>query len=96
MTTDSASAERRDAWERRYREGKTGWDRGEPSPALMHWLAEGLVPAGRVLVPGCGHGHEIVELIRAGCDVTAVDIASQPMRRLTVELDRRGRVVRVR
>lgn len=80
------SAGRRDDWEGRYREGKTAWDRGETSPALTHWLAEGLVPAARVLVPGCGHGHEIAELIRAGCDVTAVDIASQPVQSLTDDL----------
>lgn len=84
------SADRRDDWEGRYRAGKTAWDRGETSPALTHWLAEGLVPAGRVLVPGCGHGHEIAELIRTGCDVTAVDIASQPVKHLTDQLTRLG------
>jgi protein-L-isoaspartate O-methyltransferase len=40
------------------------------------------LPAGRVLVPGCGHGHEIAELIRAGDQVTAVDMAEQPVQRL--------------
>lgn len=77
---------RRDDWERRYDEGKTGWDRGAPSPALAHWLAQGRVPAGRVLVPGCGHGHEVAELIRTGHAVTAVDIAAQPVRRLGEQL----------
>jgi SAM-dependent methyltransferase len=73
-------------WERRYSEGRTGWDRGAVSPALAHWLAAGLLPQGRVLVPGCGHGHEVAALVRAGCQVTAVDIAAQPVMRLRGQL----------
>lgn len=70
------------AWEQRYREGKTHWDRGRASPALRHWLDSGALPAGRVLVPGCGQGHEVADLLRHGCEVTAVDIAESPVRRL--------------
>lgn len=77
---------RQHEWERRYSEGRTGWDRGAVSPALAHWLAAGLLPRGRVLVPGCGHGHEVAELVRAGCQVTAVDIAAQPVMRLMGQL----------
>jgi len=65
-------------------------DRGESSPALAHWLQTGQVPEGRVLVPGCGHGHEVAELVRAGRHVTAVDIAAQPVMRLTGQLTELG------
>lgn len=82
--------QRQQAWEQRYRADKTGWDRGQASPALRHWLQQGLLPAGRLLVPGCGHGHEVAELIRAGCRVTAVDIAAQPVMRLKAQLDTLG------
>ncbi|RMG92119.1 MAG: methyltransferase domain-containing protein [Zetaproteobacteria bacterium] len=61
------------AWEARYRCGETGWDRGAPSPALMHWL-EQMEPC-RILVPGCGRGYEVVELAKRGFAVTAIDIA---------------------
>ena len=47
-------------------------------------------------MPGCGHGHEVAELIRYGCDVTAVDIATQPVERLRGqlgELDLRAELV---
>jgi len=81
---------RQGEWEQRYRAGKTGWDRGTVSPALAHWLNSDTPPRGRVLVPGCGHGHEVVELIRAGCQVTAVDIAAQPVMRLKGELAELG------
>ena len=81
---------RRTEWEERYAAGRTGWDRGEASPALRAWLAVGAVPRGRVLVPGCGTGHEVVELARQGCEVTAVDIASQPVASLRARLQAGG------
>lgn len=87
MTDDGA---RRAEWEGRYEAGRTQWDRGEASPAARAWLAVGAVPKGRVLVPGCGNGHEIHELVRYGCEVTAVDIASQPVARLRAELEASG------
>jgi len=80
------SGQRRHEWEQRYSAGQTGWDRGQASPALHHWLTSGAVPQGRVLVPGCGHGHEVADLVRAGRHVTAVDIAAQPVRRLKGQL----------
>jgi hypothetical protein len=27
-------------WEQRYQEGDVQWDKGEPSPGLVDWLAE--------------------------------------------------------
>lgn len=77
-------------WEKRYRSGRLGWDRGGSSPALVDWLDAGEIPAGRVLVPGCGHGHEVADLVRAGCQVTAVDIAALPVMRLMGELADQG------
>ena len=41
-------------WEKRYLEGKTAWDRGEPSAALALGLAEMPAPPPRVLIPACG------------------------------------------
>lgn len=41
-------------------------------------------------MPGCGHGHEVAELVRAGCRVTAVDIAAQPVMRLMGRLTELG------
>jgi SAM-dependent methyltransferase len=86
----SDSQNRQRDWEQRYRAGHTGWDRGDPSPALHHWLATGVLPSGRVLVPGCGHGYEILELVRAGRQVTAVDIAAQPVLKLMSRLNEAG------
>jgi methyl halide transferase len=80
----------RQQWEERYRSGRLGWDRGGSSPALVAWLAAGEIPVGRILVPGCGHGHEVADLVHAGCQVTAVDIAALPVMRLMGELADQG------
>lgn len=84
------SERRQSAWESRYASGDTAWDRGEVSPALRHWTSSGYLPTGRVLVPGCGNGHEVAALVRSGRQVTAVDIASQPVARLAGQLAAQG------
>lgn len=62
-------------WEQRYLDENTPWDRGEVSPALRHWLATGVLQSGRILVPGCGRGYEVVELAQRGFEVIAIDTA---------------------
>jgi hypothetical protein len=77
------------SWEQRYRDGRTPWDRGEPSPALLGWLQAGNIPSGRILVPGCGRGHEVIELSAAGFLVTGVDFAPSALEDLRRRLDER-------
>ncbi|QDT12686.1 methyltransferase domain-containing protein [Stieleria marina] len=83
------------AWQERYDAGKTGWDRGEPSPALLHWLNQDTLSSCRILVPGCGRGHEVVELASRGFEVTAIDIAMTPVRELTHRLTKSDLVAEV-
>lgn len=90
-----ASLQQQRSWESKYRSGETGWDRGGVSPALDRWLAEGAVPQGRVLVPGCGNGYEVLALAGAGHAVTAVDIAAPPVMGLMGALTERGLHARV-
>ncbi len=66
-------------WEEHYQSGKIGWDRGEISPILQKWLDKGILKPCQILVPGCGHGHEVIELAKLGFTVTAIDIASSPV-----------------
>jgi len=77
-------------WEEKYRAKAIPWDRGAVSPALQGWLEDGVLPAGRVLIPGCGHGHEAVELARRGFQVTALDIAPTALEHLAQELGTAG------
>jgi len=62
-------------WEELYQQGDTGWDRGMSSPALQHWLNHGLTSKQNILIPGCGRGHEVIELAQLGFQVTALDLA---------------------
>ena len=73
-------------WEERYQQGDTGWDRGSSSPALYTWLDSGALKPCRILIPGCGLGHEVVTLARLGYDVTAVDIAPSATKHLQQKL----------
>ena len=73
-------------WEGHYQRGETGWDRGNTSPALTHWLDAGSLSPCRILIPGSGYGHEAVELARLGFEVTAVDIADSPVCHLRQQL----------
>jgi len=79
-----------DGWQSRYDDGKTGWDRGESNPMLMRWLKIQTLTPCRILVPGCGRGHEVITLAAAGFDVTAVDFATSAVDHLRDELDRRS------
>lgn len=66
MTTD---------WEALYQRGEAGWDKGAPAPGLLAFLAEKPL-TGRVLVPGCGRGHDVRAIAAAGArEVIGLDIA---------------------
>lgn len=73
-------------WQARYEQGKTGWDRGGPSPMLMEWLQSGVLQPCSILVPGCGRGHEVVAMAQAGFQVTAVDYADSAVQGLREQL----------
>ncbi len=79
-----------EGWQGRYAAGKTGWDRGEANPMLLRWLEQGQLEPCRILVPGCGRGHEAVALAKAGFEVTAIDFAKSAVEHLQDELQSRG------
>jgi SAM-dependent methyltransferase len=84
------SADTHDHWNEKYLAGTIPWDRGEVSPALRHWLESGELVPGRILVPGCGRGHEASELARRGFQVTALDVAPAALAHLRAELEQVG------
>jgi SAM-dependent methyltransferase len=61
-------------WEAQYRKGETPWDKGAPSPGLLDFLAEQPL-RGRVLVPGCGAGHDVRAIAPGAEEVVGLDIA---------------------
>jgi SAM-dependent methyltransferase len=59
-----------------YQRGETPWEKGKPTPVLDEVLARHPeVFHGRVLVPGCGFGHDARWLAAHGLTVTGADIA---------------------
>ena len=65
------------AWEKRYSDGKTGWDIGKASPALIDFAVKHLAKDAAILIPGCGHGHDGKALWDLGfTNVTLIDWAA--------------------
>jgi SAM-dependent methyltransferase len=68
-------------WEQRYQTGDMPWEKGEPSPGLVDFLAaHPELTRGRLLVPGCGTGHDVRAWASAGFEVTGLDLAPSAVR----------------
>jgi len=67
------------SWSIRYAMSQTPWDLGEAHTELVARLTSdpslGLGTPGRVLVPGCGSGHDAEAFANHGWEVTALDFA---------------------
>ncbi|MDB4766293.1 TPMT family class I SAM-dependent methyltransferase [bacterium] len=75
-------------WNDCYCDRKTGWDRGEVHSALLRWLEEEMLVPCDIVVPGCGRGYEVIELAQQGFQITAIDIANEPVQYLRKRLSR--------
>jgi SAM-dependent methyltransferase len=68
-------------WEKRYQTGDMPWEKGEPAPGLVDFLAEqATLPRGTVAVPGCGTGHDVRAWARAGFEAYGFDLAPSGIR----------------
>jgi SAM-dependent methyltransferase len=80
----------RNFWDKRFAEGDTPWDRGAANPQLGIWLVTGALKPCRILVPGCGSGHEVAVLALAKFEVTALDYSPEAIARTRKRLDAEG------
>ena len=62
-----------DFWEDIYKKDDIGWDLNGPTPTFEK-IASKLKP-GKVIILGCGRGHDAITFARFGFEVTAVDFA---------------------
>lgn len=69
-----------DYWTEKYKQGRDGWELGTPAAALTDMLPRLKMPKSRVLVPGCGRGHDAALFAEAGQLVTAVDISPEALK----------------
>ena len=63
-------------WEELYKEGETPWDKGAAHPGLAEAFDRAKLSR-RVLVPGCGTGHDVAAIASRGeiSQVTGIDLA---------------------
>jgi SAM-dependent methyltransferase len=61
-------------WESRYAAADTPWEKGSAHPALVEYLKMHRI-SGRILVPGCGSGHDVRALAAQGAAAIGLDIA---------------------
>ena len=69
-------------WDQRYREGSDRWELGTPAPPLKQFLCEHPLaprPPARVLVPGCGRGHEAALLASMGFAAVGLDFSAEAL-----------------
>src|SRR5437868_15282618 len=72
------------SWETRYQTKDMPWEKGEPSPGLVDFLAvHPKLPHGSVCVPGCGTGHDVRAWAKAGFQAIGYDVAPSAIRLAT-------------
>ncbi|KAF3329397.1 putative thiol methyltransferase 2 [Carex littledalei] len=75
------SADATDAWEKSWEEGIVPWDLGKPTPIVTHLVQAQSLPKGRVLVPGCGTGYDVVALAGPERYVVGLDISDTAIKK---------------
>lgn len=64
-------------WDNRYRDSRDGWDLGQ-APEWLVQKAKSLSPR-KVLVVGCGRGHDAVAFAQAGHEVVGLDFSPRAL-----------------
>jgi methyl halide transferase len=76
-----------DYWNNRYEAEETGWNLKTISPPLKAYIDQLTDKNLRILIPGCGSGHEAEYLLKQGFqDVTVIDIAPLAVERIKLYL----------
>jgi methyl halide transferase len=70
-----ASVSAAEFWTDLYTRGADGWELHRPAPPLVEFLERTPLPRGRVAVPGCGRGHDVRHLARAGYEAVGFDFS---------------------
>jgi len=79
-------------WEEHYQNGDTPWEKGAPSPGLVDYLAVHPPLGGRVLVPGCGLGHDVRAIAPRAEETVGIDISASAIAR-AAEFPAKGRAI---
>ena len=70
--------------EAKWQSQSTGWDIGQPSPAIVEYMLEYSKKDAPILIPGCGNAYEAEFLVENGfTNITLIDIAPKAIELLT-------------
>jgi len=70
-------------WTDKYKSNQIGWDTGSITTPIKEYIDQLEDKNLRILVPGCGNGHEVKYLHDQGFgNVTVVDISAEPFKTL--------------
>tara|TARA_B100000029_G_C17464751_1_gene919829 strand:+ start:404 stop:1024 length:621 start_codon:yes stop_codon:yes gene_type:complete len=61
-------------WDSKYNNNEDQWDIGGPTPIIVNWFKR-IKSRKKIIVPGCGNGHDALYLAKMGHDVYAVDFS---------------------
>ena len=75
MGKNSSHDELHEFWEGRWKASETPWDHGSHAPPFEEFVRDVGAPAGRVLIPGSGSGHDVCYFAEMGAHVLGLDIA---------------------
>lgn len=62
-------------WEGRWQSGETPWDHGRAAPPFAEFVEREGAPAGDILIPGPGSGHDVRYFAELGARVLGLDIS---------------------
>jgi methyl halide transferase len=70
-------------WSAKYQQQLMGWDTGSITTPLKEYIDQLEDKSTRILVPGCGNGHEVRYLHDQGfTKVTVIDLSAEPFKEL--------------
>ncbi|XP_047311094.1 probable thiol methyltransferase 2 [Impatiens glandulifera] len=68
-------------WEKCWEQQVTPWDLGQPTPVMLHLHQMGMLPKGRLLVPGCGSGRDVTAIASPDRYVVGIDISDKAIKK---------------
>ncbi len=77
-------------WQGIYDAGNPRFDVGAASPPLVDWLDANPSGPGRAVVPGCGYGHDVIELARRGLFAVGIDFVTDAIMSARAAAQRAG------
>jgi SAM-dependent methyltransferase len=75
-----------DFWDQKYILNESKWDIGFPTPVFVDWFNKNNKKK-KILVPGCGSGHDALFLASRGHDVYALDFSIEAIKSISKKAD---------